>query len=223
MRTLDFHRGLVTLLAAAVAGGLLWLAGAYVGTRHVGPFWASMGIVAGAGLVMALSQVLGGWTKWGRPRISAGTFLLGFLPVFVCTAWILVATQPGHGWQEGRLVGWSHSIGLYGIVHALGLYHGALALGVGLALGLTLDTRGARREELAVDRPAVAPVTTPLMDRTAADEPVAAERSEISAHRNVDALVGVHRGSDRQVEIREDGKRVVPQAPDPDEAPAGMD
>ena len=34
----------------------------------------STGIVAGAGLTMALSQLFGGWTKWGWPRISAGVF-----------------------------------------------------------------------------------------------------------------------------------------------------
>jgi hypothetical protein len=222
MRTYDLHRGLMTGLAAGVGGFLLWLA-TRVGQETTGRFWAAMGIVAGAGLVLALSQVLGGWTKWGRPRISAGVFLLGFLPVLVCTGWILLATQPGHGWQEGRLVHWSHSIGLYGIVHALGLYHGALALGFGLAFGLTLDTRRpAPQEDVVVDRTTPVPAAVP-MDRTVADEPVVAERNEVAAHRDDDALVGVRRGSDRQVEIRENGQRVVPQAPDPDETPAGMD
>jgi hypothetical protein len=208
----------MTALGAGAAGLLLWLA-TRVGQQTTGRFWAAMGIVAAAGLVLALSQVLGGWTKWGRPRISAGAFLLGFLPVLVCVGWILVATQPGHGWQEARLVGWSHSLGLYGVVHALGLYHGALALVFGLALGLTLDTRGPARREDVVGRPAVAPATTRPMDRVVADEPVVAERSEVTAHRSEDALLG----ADRQVEIREDGKRVVPQPPDPDETAAETD
>src|SRR5918911_5054972 len=195
MRTYDFHRGLVTALAAGVAGFLVWLA-TQVGQQTTGRFWASMGIVAGAGLVLALSQLLGGWTKWGWPRLSAGVFLLGFLPVLVCTAWILIATQPGHGWQEGRLVGWSHSIGLYGIVKALGLYHGALAFAFGLVFGYTFDTSGpVRREDVVVDRTAaVAPAATPTMDRRVADEPVTAERDEVAAHRD-DALVGVHHGA----------------------------
>ena len=75
----DLTRGLTTLLAAGVAGLLLWSA-TQVGQQTTGRFWAEMGIVAGAGLVMALSQVLGGWTKGLQLRLSPGTFLLGFVP-----------------------------------------------------------------------------------------------------------------------------------------------
>ena len=32
-----------------------------------GEFWAAMGILAAAGLVLGLSQLFGGWTKWGVP------------------------------------------------------------------------------------------------------------------------------------------------------------
>src|SRR3954464_3340597 len=104
MRIYDTHRGLMTALGAGVAGFLVWLA-IQVGQQTDGRFWAAMGIVAGAGLVLPLSQLLGGWTKWGWPRIAPGVFLLGFLPVLVCVGWILLATQPGHGWGEGRLGG----------------------------------------------------------------------------------------------------------------------
>jgi hypothetical protein len=224
MRTYDFHRGLVTALAAGTAGFLVWLA-TQVGQQTTGRFWASMGIVAGAGLVLAVSQLLGGWTKWGWPRVSLGVFVLGFLPVLVCSGWILMATQPGTGWNEGRLVSWSHSVGIYGIVKALGLYHGVFAFGLGLVLGYTLDTTGPRRrDDVVVDeRPAVA-TAPPVMDGPTADEPVSAEREEVAAHRE-DALVGVRHGGakEREVEIREDGKRVVPKEPDPFEHPTGMD
>jgi hypothetical protein len=209
MRTYDFHRGLMTVLGAGVAGFLVWLA-TQVGQNGTGRFWAAMGIVAGAGLVLALSQLLGGWTKWGWPRLSPGVFLLGFLPVLVCTGWVLLATQPGNGWHEGRFVGWSHSLGIYGLVHALGLYHGALALGFGLALGFTFDTTGPRvRREPAV-------VAAPVLDDRASDEPVTAERDELAERR---APVGV---GGREVEIREDGKRVVRRDPDPEDVPASM-
>jgi hypothetical protein len=226
MRTYDFNRGLVTALAAGVAGFLLWVA-TQVGQQTTGRFWASMGIVAGAGLVLALSQIVGGWTKWGWPRLSAGVFLLGFLPVLVCTGWILLATQPGHGWQEGRLVSWSHSIGIFGLVKALGLYHGAFALAFGLVFGYTFDTSGPAREEVVAGRTVAAtPAPAPVMDRRAADEPVAAERAEVATQPD-DALVGVHRGptptASREVEIREDGKRVHPKEPDPYDVPSGMD
>jgi hypothetical protein len=214
MRTYDFHRGLMTALGAAAAGFLVWLA-TQVGQQSTGRFWAAMGIVAGAGLVLALSQLLGGWTKWGWPRLSPGVFGLGFLPVLVCVGWILLATQPGHGWQEGRLVSWSNSLGIYGLVHALGLYHGALALGFGLAFGFTFDTTGPRRRTDVVDRPVATP--TPLMDRPVADEPVAAERNEVAAPRTP-----VGTGA-REVEIRENGRQVVRDEPDPEDVPAGMD
>jgi hypothetical protein len=57
-------RATTTLIAAAVAGLLIWFA-TQVDDDHVGGFWAVYGLIAGAGLVMALSQLLGGWTKWG--------------------------------------------------------------------------------------------------------------------------------------------------------------
>jgi hypothetical protein len=183
MRTYDYHRGLMTALGAGTAGLLVWLA-TQVGQQSTPRFWAAMGLVAVGGLVMACSQLLGGWTKWGWPRLSAGVFLLGFLPVLVCVGWILMATQPGHGWHEGTLVGWSHDVGIFGLVHELGLYHGVLAFGFGLALGFSFDTTGPlRRDERVVDRRPAAVVAprerTAVMDRPAADEPAAAERAEV--------------------------------------------
>ena len=98
-----------------------------------------MGIVAGGGLVLALLPALGGWTSGLRLRISPGALALGVLPALVATGWILLATQPGNGWHEGRFVSWSHDLGLMGIVHAIGLWHGALAFGFGVVLGMSLD------------------------------------------------------------------------------------
>ena len=134
----DATRGLATALSAGLAGVLLWLA-TLVGVQTVTRFWESMGIVAGAGLVVALSQVIGGWTKGHGVRVSPGTFLLAFVPVLICVGWILMATQPGNGWHEATVVRWSHDLGLMGLIHDLGLWHGALALGFGLVLGTTLD------------------------------------------------------------------------------------
>lgn len=162
----DLTRGLTTALAAGLAGLLLWTA-TLVGQQTTERFWASMGIVAGAGLVVALSQVLGGWTKGFQLRPSPGTLLLGFLPVLVCVGWILMATQPGSGWHEGRFVSWSHDAGLMGLVHSLGLWHGVLAFGLGLVLGMSLDT---------VPLPTPVPADEAVVDRTMVDEPVAVER-----------------------------------------------
>ena len=167
----DTTRGLTTAAAAGLAGLALWGA-AQIGTQTVNRFWLAMLIVAAGGLVLALSQHVGSWTKGLRVRLSPGTFALGFLPVLVVVGWILVATQPGNGWQEGRLHSWSTTLGIMGGVHAIGLWHGVLAFGFGLVLGFCFDAVPALEPEVVpYERPAAA-ATTELV----ADEPVTAER-----------------------------------------------
>jgi hypothetical protein len=180
----DTTRGLSMLLGAGTAGLLLWVA-TQVGQQTTGRFWASMGIVAGAGLAFAILQAVGGWTKGLRLRLSVGTFVLGFLPVLVVSGWVLMATQPGGGWHGGKIASWSSSIGVLDVVHDLGLWHGVLAFGLGAVLGLSLGVVPVAGEVVVLDdapaatAPAPAVVTTtddqPL-DRWAADEPLAAER-----------------------------------------------
>jgi hypothetical protein len=172
----DARRGLTLALAAGVSGFLLYLA-TQVGQQSTVRFWEELGLVAAAGVVLALAPVLGGWTSGLRLRLSRGTFLLAFLPVLIVAGWILLATQPGNGWHEGTIVSWSSDLGLMGLVHSLALWHGVLAFGFGLVLGSCLD---------AVPTP-VAPevVDDDVIDRTlaqqAADEPLAAEQRE-AAH-----------------------------------------
>jgi hypothetical protein len=168
----DASRGLTLALAAALAGLALWGA-TQVGMQTTGRFWLSMAIVAGAGLLIALANHVGTWTKGLRLRLSPGTFALAFLPVLVCVGWILIANQPGNGWQEGRLDSWSNSIGILGLVHSIGLWQGVLAFAFGLMLGLSFDGVPAPVTEA---EPAYAgPVETTTGPRVA-DEPVAAER-----------------------------------------------
>jgi hypothetical protein len=177
MRTYDFHRGLMTALGAGVAGLLIWLA-TQVGQETTAEFWAAMGLIGAAGLVMAVSQLVGGWTKWGMPKLSVGVFLCGFLPVLVVVGWILMATQPGSGWHEGRIVNWSHDVGIFGVVHSLGLWHGVLAFGFGLVLGYSFDTVPAYERDVVAAPPARTAVAPP--PARAADEPVTAERTEVA-------------------------------------------
>jgi hypothetical protein len=167
----DASRGLTLALAAALAGLGLWGA-TQIGMQTTGRFWLSMAIVAGAGLLIALANHVGTWTKGLRLRLSPGTFVLAFLPTLVVVGWVLIATQPGNGWQEGRLDSWSNSIGIVGVVHSIGLWHGVLAFALGLMLGLSLDGVPAPEveEAPAYVRPARATA------EPAADEPVAAER-----------------------------------------------
>src|SRR4030095_6837893 len=87
-------RGLFTLVGVASAVVLIWLA-AQVGADSRADYWALYGLVGAAGLVMALSQLLGGWTKWGWPRLSGSVFLLGFLPALVARGIVLLAAAAG--------------------------------------------------------------------------------------------------------------------------------
>ncbi len=61
-------RGVFTVVGAGVAGLLIWIS-TQIGEGTTGGYWAVYGLVAGAGLTMALAQLFGGWTKWGLPRL----------------------------------------------------------------------------------------------------------------------------------------------------------
>ena len=173
-RMYDASRGLTLAFAAALAGLGLWGA-AQIGTQTTSRFWVAMAVVAGAGFLLTLANHVGTWTKGLRLRVSPSTFALAFLPVLVCVGWILLASQPGSGWEEGRIHSWSNSIGIMGVVHSLGLWHGVLAFAFGVVLGLSLDGVPAPAKEEAA---AAAPVYTGARGAPArpADEPVSAER-----------------------------------------------
>ena len=131
-------RGIATLAGAAVAGVLLWFA-TQIGTETASEYWATYGLIAAAGLTMALSQILGGWTKWGWPRFSLGVFLIGFLPVLVVGLWVLLARQPDDLMNTSN---WSRDLGIFGAVADLGNVLPAIAFGIGLVFGLSFDTAG---------------------------------------------------------------------------------
>jgi hypothetical protein len=165
-------RGFSTLAGAAVAGILLWFA-TQVGTETTSEYWATYGLIAAAGLTMALSQILGGWTKWGWPRFSIGVFLIGFLPVLVAGGWVLLARQPADWMNTSN---WSRDLGIHGLVSDLGNILPAIAFGIGLTFGFSFDTAGPRRD--------VAVVTEDEDVRTRrvhdADEPLTADRGPYS-------------------------------------------
>lgn len=183
-------RALMTLLGAAAAGLLIWLA-TQVGDDSTGGYWAVYGLLAAAGLTLALSQLLGGWTKWGWPKISTAVFLLGFLPVLVAGGWLLLAHQPEDAGLRADALNWADDIGLGGLVEDLREYLPVVAFGIGLIFGFTFDTRGPRVRETTVAerrRRDVEPV--PGEDRAVADEPLAAERRTTTADEHADATRG---------------------------------
>lgn len=145
-------RGAMTLIGVAVAGFLIWFGASALPTQGdatIGEFWWAVGLIAAAGLTMALSQLVGGWTKWGRPRISRNVFLLGFMPALIAGGWAVVAAEPGDHWLGSHVRNWTDDIGLETLVGDLTKVWPALAFGVGLVLALSFDTAGPRTEPVA--------------------------------------------------------------------------
>jgi hypothetical protein len=164
-------RATTTVIAAGAAGLLIWIA-TQVNNDHMGGYWARIGLVAGAGLVMALSQLLGGWTKWGMPHVSIPVLLTAFVPVAIVVLWEILAAEPSHAWLHNHVLAWTRDIHLTGLVTDMKSYVPVLAFGGGLVFGYTFDTTGPRRRDV-VDRP---PPVAARTDGRAADEPVTAER-----------------------------------------------
>lgn len=150
-------RAAMTLIGVVVAGFLLWLGTQVLpdsGEPTSGEHWGALGLAAAAGLTMALSQLLGGWTKWGWPRVSGNVFLLGFLPALIVGGWILVAGEPGEYWLGRHVRDWSDDIGIGGFVGDLTLMVPAIAFGIGLVFGFTFDTTGPRVRKRTAPGPA---------------------------------------------------------------------
>jgi len=186
-------RGAITLIGVLVAGLLLWLGTQILPDEPTsGEYWAAVGVVAAAGLTMALSQLLGGWTKWGWPRISGKVFLLAFLPALILGGWMLAAVDPSDVWLGRHVGNWSDDIGIDGLVGDLGTMYPAIAFGIGLVFGFTFDTTGPRVRTSGVP--------------TAA----AAEQQRETTNGSDGA------GDERRVHIREGG---APTQPDPEPAP----
>ena len=170
-----WNRALTTLLAAAAAGFLLWLA-AQFNMHNTGGYWAALGIVAGCGLLLGLAQLRG---SGGNPPAM---LLLDFLPVLICAGWVLVYAEPHANWFRTHVGRWSGDIGIRGVVHDVATWNGVLAFGIGLVFGYMLEPGMMRRKREAVE-------TAPVMqrrrltafNRSAADEPTKAEREEAAA------------------------------------------
>ena len=211
-------RGAMTLIGAAAAGLLLWLA-TQVGTDSNGGYWAFIGLIAAAGLTIALSQLLGGWTKWGWPTISTNVLLIAFVPALVAGGWVILATQPDSNWFQRHATSWASDIGVGGLLEDLTAVVPAIAFGLGLLFGLVFDTTGPRTRKAEPEERAA------REEDVVATEPVTAERTgrtdlvdEDEDYRQPDRETGTALTGrrDRHVEIREGGSPVGPQ-PDTDD------
>jgi hypothetical protein len=166
-------RAVATLAAVGIAGVLLWAA-TYFERGETYGYWAAYGIVAAAGLVVALAQIRG---RSGNPPLM---FLLVFVPTLIAAGWVIVAMQPHGNWFRDHVLSWSGDIGIGDLVHDLGTWLGVLAFGIGYTLGLVLEPAPApveTVEEQAVMAPGA--YDRGAYDRRAADEPTSAERREV--------------------------------------------
>jgi hypothetical protein len=175
-------RGTVTLLGAGTAGFLIWIA-TQIDEGTTGGYWAVYGIVAAAGLTMALSQLLGGWTKWGWPRLSANVLLIAFLPTLIAAGWVVVAHQPHPNWFRNHALSWSSDIGILGLVRDLAEYAAVLAFGIGLVFGFSFDTAGPKVTREPAE-PRREPAETPASGNGTRDGAATRERTPEPAQRS---------------------------------------
>ena len=78
------------------------------------------GLVAAAGLVLALAPVLGGWTSGLDLRLSRGTFAARLAADARHRRLDSAGDPAGERLAEGTIVSWSTDLGLMGVVHSLG-------------------------------------------------------------------------------------------------------
>jgi hypothetical protein len=222
-------RGTATLLGVAVAGVLFWLAaeafdgGAIFEEDDTGSYWGVVGLIAAAGFVMALSQLLGGWTKWGWPRISGSVFLLGFVPAFIAGGWVLLYLHPGDFSLADNVRDWSDDIGIENLVQDLTSFFPAIAFALGLVLGLIFDTSGPR--VVSRERATTAPTRRETATRRDEEETVvgagaASDEAETRRFRRDDETVvggGAAPDEDETRQFRREEETVVGGGAAPDE------
>ena len=140
-------RAMSLLVGVAVAGLLIWAA-AQVDADNRGGYWATIGILAAAGLVLSLARLAR--VRSDAPVLpSIPGFVLGFVPALIAAGWVIVARQPGNSWLESHVRNWSGDLSLGSVVADLGAYFPVLAFGLGTLLGFVFT------------RPAVVPSPPP--------------------------------------------------------------
>lgn len=178
-------RALFTLAGVAGAGLLLWLAQLFTLDETSG-FWIGAAIVAAAGVALGLSQLFGGWTKWGWPVMSPMMLLFAFVPTLLVGGTMMLSWQPEGAWGQEGANDIISSLGAGGLVDALAPFMWIVPLVIGLVFSFTFDTTGPRimngdldtvRRERAVttDRDRTAVPDEDVHDYRRDDETVAAE------------------------------------------------
>jgi hypothetical protein len=223
-------RGMATLLGVAVAGVLIWLAadafdqGSILEENDTERYWAVVGVLAAAGLVMALSQLLGGWTKWGWPRVSASVLLLGFVPALIAGGWVLMYLHPGDNSFADNVRDWSNDLGIENVIEDLTAFFPAIAFVIGLVFGFIFDTTGPRvvSTEPARTTARREPVASRYDEETVVGAGAATEEEPTRQfRRDEETVVGAGAATEEEPtrQIRSDEETVVGAGAAPDEEP----
>jgi len=136
-------RALFTLAGVAGAGLLLWLA-QLSNLDETSGFWIGAAIVAAAGAALGLSQLFGGWTKWGWPVMSPMMLLLAFIPTLLVGGTMMLSWQPEGAWGQEGASDIISSLGAGGLADALAPFMWIVPLVIGLVFSFTFDTTGPR-------------------------------------------------------------------------------
>src|SRR5579863_5835121 len=129
-------RPLMTLVAVAAAGALLWTASQF-NLHHTGGYWAAMGVIAAGGLVFGLTQLRG---SGGNPQMFG---LAVLLPMLVVGLWLIITAEPLSNTFRSHLRTWDSHMGIVSAVSDIAIWNGVIALGIGLVCGLMLEPRRA--------------------------------------------------------------------------------
>jgi hypothetical protein len=164
-------RGFATSLGVAAAGFLIWLSTQF--GAGIGNYWIKIGLLAAAGLALPLSQLLGGWTKWGWPRFSYHVLIVGFIPALVLAGWVILSGQPEANWFQRHVTSWSGDLHVARLVrHLRETYLDVLAFGLGSVFGFSFDTTGPRVPRTVEEQPRPLPPEDTAVTRV--EEPDAA-------------------------------------------------
>jgi hypothetical protein len=147
-------RAFSTLIGAALAGGLVWVA-AQMDRDTTGGYWATAGLLAAGGLALALARLPDVGMRTLVP--SPTTFGLAFIPALIAAAWVIVAAEPSSNWASRHVLNWSGDVGLTRVVNDLKPFALVLAFGLGVTLGLVFERRRVRE---VVEEPVAAPSHT---------------------------------------------------------------
>jgi hypothetical protein len=154
------------LLGIAAVGALVWVA-TRIGEQTTWRYWATTGVIAGGGLLFALSQrtAYGAWSE-----VTPLGFALALVVALICGGWIVAAGQPAPNWLRDHILSWSGDMGIRGFVERMATYASVLAFGFGALIASAPGAFGRAR------RPATAPAAPAVADGTAPPPGVPADR-----------------------------------------------